>query len=143
MAVSFQMTSRGAIVNSSPKADSLAETMHQIAGHLKNNPTSTVLEKMAERLKSMTKEGNPGDASEKNWRIAVEFECGGCCKKVLNAACLDYHCGNFLLWPEYLEYLVIKTFSCGEVVERECALGIIIPASRVCSIEFGAMQVDP
>ncbi|HHY47656.1 MAG TPA: hypothetical protein GX506_10220 [Firmicutes bacterium] len=75
--------------------------------------------------------------------VAVEFECDGCCKKALNARILTV-VDEFLILVAFDDgCILIKTISGGQLVEKEIAKAIVIPLERVCSIEFGAVQVDP
>jgi hypothetical protein len=75
--------------------------------------------------------------------IAVEFECDGCCKKASNARFLNVIAGFLVLVSFDGACILVKTISGGTVVEKEIVKAIVIPLSRVCSIEIGAMQVDP
>jgi len=74
--------------------------------------------------------------------IAIEFECGDCCKKVLNGQEISI-VGNFIiLKPDNKEELMVKLFSGGALVERQTAEVAVIPINRICSIEFGAVELD-
>jgi len=74
--------------------------------------------------------------------IAIEFECGGCCKKVMNGQEIDV-IGNFvILKPTRNEELLVKLFSAGTLVEQQTAQAIIIPIDHICAIEFGAVELD-
>lgn len=76
--------------------------------------------------------------------IAIEFECGDCCKKVLNGDRLIpiISLGIVVLLPPNGASLLIKLFSGAERVETQMARAIVIPIDRICAIEFGAVQVD-
>ncbi|HHV62418.1 MAG TPA: hypothetical protein GXX51_07250 [Firmicutes bacterium] len=78
-----------------------------------------------------------------NQCIAVEFECDDCCKKALNARILTVIDGFLILVGFNNGCILVKTISGGELVEKEVVRAIIIPLNRVCSVEFGAVQVDP
>jgi len=84
-----------------------------------------------------------GKLLDKKKRIAIEFECGDCCKKVLNGAKIFTFKGLLFLLPSRGECLFLKVISCGKVAEKQILNFIIIPLERVCAIEFGAIQVDP
>lgn len=84
-----------------------------------------------------------GKLVDKKKRIAVEFECGECCKKVLNGAKIVPLKGLLFLLPAKGECLFLKVISCGKIAEKQILNFIIIPLDRVCAIEFGAIQVDP
>lgn len=76
--------------------------------------------------------------------IAIEFECGACCKKVLNGERLFpiISLGIVVLLPRQGEFLDVKLFGEEGIIERQIARAIIIPIDRICSIEFGAQQVN-
>jgi len=74
--------------------------------------------------------------------IAIEFECGGCCKKVLNGEYLDVLGSFVILRPRRNQDLTVKLFSGGVLAEIQTADVIIIPIDRICSIEFGAVELD-
>ncbi|WP_422445649.1 hypothetical protein [Thermoanaerobacterium sp. DL9XJH110] len=76
-------------------------------------------------------------------KIGIEFECGDCCKKVINGSHL-FFLGNFaILLPEPGDCLFLKVISGGKIVDKEIMKKIIIPANRICSIEIDPVQVDP
>lgn len=79
----------------------------------------------------------------KKERIAVEFECGECCKKVINGASINIISGFLFLAPPLGECLFLKLFSAGKLAEKQILKFIIIPFDKVCSIEFGAIEIDP
>jgi len=76
--------------------------------------------------------------------IAIEFECGACCKKVLNGDRLFpiISLGVVVLLPRQGQFLDIKLFGEEGIIERQTARAIIIPIDRICSIEFGAQQIN-
>lgn len=76
--------------------------------------------------------------------IAIEFECGGCCKKVLNGdrIIVIVSLGVVVLLPPRGETLDIKLFGENEIIERQRAEAIVIFIDRICSIEFGAEEID-
>ncbi len=80
--------------------------------------------------------------NQTNRNIAIEFECGHCCKKVLNGEFIDVLGSYVVLRPARNQDLMIKVFSAGVLVERQTADVIIIPVDRICSIEFGAVEID-
>lgn len=75
--------------------------------------------------------------------ITIEFECGDCCKKVLNGKKLFFVGSLAVLLPAPGETLLLKAFSGGCVVDKERMKAIVIGASRICAIEIRAVQVDP
>ncbi|MGI6707078.1 MAG: hypothetical protein ACOX6S_12915 [Clostridia bacterium] len=81
-------------------------------------------------------------SNQVNRNIAIQFECGHCCKKVLYGQYIDVLGSYVVLRPMRNEDLIIKVFSAGELVERQRADVIIIPVDRICSIEFGAVEID-
>ncbi len=76
-------------------------------------------------------------------KIAVQFECGKCCKKVLNVKKAIEFGGFVFLVPPAKECLLIKTFNKGKLVDKQLAKVIIIPKNRICSVEYNAIEVDP
>jgi hypothetical protein len=80
---------------------------------------------------------------DKKKRVAVEFECGECCKKVVNGAKVFAVKNLLFLLPAKGECLFLKVISCGKIVDKQILSFIIIPFDRVCAIEFGTVQVDP
>jgi len=74
--------------------------------------------------------------------IAIEFECGECCKKVLNGETITVTDCFVILQPAMGQMLELKLFSGGELVERQRLRIIIIPIDHICSIEFGAVEVS-
>lgn len=79
-----------------------------------------------------------------NDNIAVQFECGKCCKKVLNGDRLVpvLSLGVVVLLPPSGESLLIKLFGEEGIIERQMARAIVIPIDRICSLEFGAVEID-
>ena len=86
--------------------------------------------------------GNLGTATNRD--IAIEFECGGCCKKVLNGERIIpiISLGVIVLLPPNNETLLVKLFGEEEIIERQMARAIVIFIDRICSIEFGAVEID-
>ena len=76
-------------------------------------------------------------------KIAVQFECGKCCKKVLNVKKAIEFGGFVFFVPPAKECLLIKTFNKGKLVDKQLAKVIIIPKNRICSVEYNAIEVDP
>lgn len=74
--------------------------------------------------------------------IAVEFSCGDCSKKALNAKVKDICAGLLILAPFDAQGIDIKVFCGGALVERESAQAVVIPLERVCAVEVGAREVD-
>lgn len=80
-----------------------------------------------------------GDVFGTNDRnIAIEFECGGCCKRVSNGEDIDVMNCFVVLRPARNERLCLKLVSGGCVVERQRLREIIIPIDKICSIEIGS-----
>jgi hypothetical protein len=73
--------------------------------------------------------------------IAIEFECGDCCKKVLNGESIAVTACFVTLRPAIGEQLEVKLFSEGKLVERQRVQIIVIPIDHICSIEFGVVEV--
>lgn len=82
------------------------------------------------------------NATDRN--IAIEFECGDCCKKVLNGQQIIpiVSLGIVVLLPPNGEYLLVKLFGEEDIIETQIARAIVIPLDRICAVEFGAQQVD-
>lgn len=70
-------------------------------------------------------------------KITIEFECGDCCKKVSNGAFFFFFFNFVVLLPSKDEFLTIKLFNGGNLVEKEKAKVIVIESRRICSFEFG------
>jgi hypothetical protein len=115
----FQMTSGGSVVMSSPD-------------NAKNEPMVAALKAAVDSW-----------VCDKKPRIAIEFECGDCCKKVLNGAKIFFKDYFVILLPAEGEFLLLKLFSCGKLVEKQVLAKIVIPVKRICSVEFGAIEIDP
>lgn len=75
-------------------------------------------------------------------KIGIEFECGDCCKKVINGAKLFFIFNFAILLPEPGDCLFLKVISGGKIADRETMKKIIIPANRICSIEIDPEQED-
>jgi|GEM_PF-939685 len=75
--------------------------------------------------------------------IALEFECGACCKKVLNGRTLIVIPGFVVLLPATGDFLLLKVFCDGCLVEKQRMRAIIVNRDNLKAIEIGAVQVDP
>ena len=75
--------------------------------------------------------------------VAVEFECGHCCKKACNARIAGIG-GGFLSLAAFnpCSPIIIKLFCEGTVVDTEYAQCTLIRLDRVCNIEIGGFPVD-
>ncbi|MFZ5645289.1 MAG: hypothetical protein ACOY46_17085 [Bacillota bacterium] len=80
--------------------------------------------------------------SGKKDRIGIEFECGDCCKKVLNGAKIFFASGQVILLPAHGDFLFMKIFSGGKLVDKQIMKAIIVPIKRLCAIEFQPIQID-
>lgn len=78
----------------------------------------------------------------KTQKVAVEFECGDCCKKASNAKIADVVDGVLVLVASDDTLILVRTFSDGKVVDKQLAKVVIIPLDKVCSVELGVMDVD-
>ncbi|MDN5302531.1 MAG: hypothetical protein PWQ60_2045 [Thermoanaerobacteraceae bacterium] len=76
-------------------------------------------------------------------KIGIEFECGDCCKKVINGAKLFFIFNFAVLLPASGDCLFMKVFSGGQLVDKQIMKKIIIPIGRICAIEIDPTQVDP
>lgn len=76
-------------------------------------------------------------------KIGIEFECGDCCKKVLNGAKLFFIFNFAVLLPEPGDCLFMKVFSGGKLVDKQIMRAIVIPVGRICAIEVQPVQIDP
>jgi hypothetical protein len=77
-------------------------------------------------------------------RIGIEFECGDCCKKVTNGAELEFKCPNLIiLEADEDEFLKLKIFSDGKLVDEQKLKAIIVPKKRICAIEIEPRKEDP
>lgn len=74
-------------------------------------------------------------------RLALEFECGGCCSKVENGALvvigLDTSpSGGFVaLLSAENENLIWQVFSGGKTIVKQTLDRILIPFNRLCALE--------
>ena len=76
-------------------------------------------------------------------RIAIEFECGECCKKVLNISTeIDVFPGLTILIPPRGESLLVKTFSSGELVDLQLVSFMVLNGTHICSREFNVKELD-
>ncbi|KUK12629.1 MAG: hypothetical protein XD51_0439 [Moorella sp. 60_41] len=76
-------------------------------------------------------------------KIGIEFECGDCCKKVINGSELFLVKNFVVLVPARGDCLFMKVFSGGKLVDKQLLRAIIIPASRICAVEINPVQIDP
>ncbi|WP_406678228.1 hypothetical protein [Moorella sp. ACPs] len=76
-------------------------------------------------------------------KIGIEFECGDCCKKVINGSKLFFVFNFAVLLPAPGDCLFMKVFSGGQLVDKQIMRKIIIPVGRICAIEIEPVQVDP
>ncbi|GFN23596.1 MAG: hypothetical protein IMW96_12110 [Thermoanaerobacteraceae bacterium] len=75
-------------------------------------------------------------------KIGIEFECGDCCKKVINGSKLFFIKNFAVLLPARGDCLFLKVFSGGKIVDKQLLRAIIIPASRICAVEINPVQID-
>jgi hypothetical protein len=73
--------------------------------------------------------------------IAVEFECGGCCKKATNGESIAVTEFFVIVRPAVGEHLEVRLFCDGKVADIQRAQIVVIPIDHVASIEFGAIEV--
>ncbi|AKX93887.1 hypothetical protein [Neomoorella thermoacetica] len=98
----------------------------------KKNPA---LEGLESALNEMQNDGEK--------EIGIEFECGDCCKKVINGSKLFFIMNFAVLLPARGDCLFMKVFSGGKLVDKQIMRAIIIPVERICAIEIQPVQVDP
>lgn len=65
-------------------------------------------------------------------RVAVEFECGSCCKKASNAKIADVIDGVLVLKAHEDERIIVR----GGSLDKEFAKIVIIPLEKVSSVEI-------
>lgn len=75
-------------------------------------------------------------------KFAVEFECGVCCKKVLNIKKF-FPFPPVILVPPRNEFLLVKTFNAGKLIKLQCVKLMLINPKLVCDIERNALEIDP
>lgn len=92
-----------------------------------------------EGLESAINELRPDGAH----KIGIEFECGDCCKKVINGSKLFFIFNFAVLLPASGDCLFMKVFSGDKLVDKQIMRAIIIPVSRICAVEIQPVQVDP
>ncbi|MBE3581746.1 MAG: hypothetical protein IMW96_08995 [Thermoanaerobacteraceae bacterium] len=95
-----------------------------------------------EELEAAINEFLDGDKKEDK-KIGIEFECGDCCKKVINGSKLFFIKKFVVLLPARGGCLLLKVFSGGKLVDRQILKAIIIPIDRICAVEINPVQVDP
>ncbi len=70
--------------------------------------------------------------------VAVEFDCGECCKKACNARIAGIGGGFLSLAPfNPCSGIAVKLFGEEGLIDTECAQCVLIRLDRVCSIELG------
>jgi hypothetical protein len=108
------------------------------------DPGLETWEKLIDALLTETEDEVEAIELKKKKKIAIEFECDGCCKKVLNGNRIFFIpiINVIVLIPPLGERLLLKVFSCGHIVDKEKMKAIVIPISRICSVEIGAEQID-
>lgn len=77
--------------------------------------------------------------------MALEIDCGGCCKKVLNVGLIGDipEMGLTDVLPPEGERLFILTFNHGNLVDLQSAEGALVLAQRICSIERNVSELPP
>ncbi|MBE3571534.1 MAG: hypothetical protein IMW95_01070 [Moorella humiferrea] len=75
-------------------------------------------------------------------KFGIEFECGDCCKKVINGSQLFFIKNFAVLLPDRGDSLLLKVFSGSKLVEQQILRAIIIPAGRICAVEINPVQID-
>ena len=73
--------------------------------------------------------------------LAVEVDCGGCCKKILNVNNMLESSVTTLLSPPQGELLYILTFNNGNLVSLESATLVDVLNSRMCSREENVTEI--
>lgn len=103
-----------------------------------------VLEELESAINELQLDGDKNDEDKKeDKKIGIEFECGDCCKKVINGSKLFFIPGFVVLVPAHGDCLFMKVFSGGKLVDKQIMRKIIIPVDRICAIEINPVQVDP
>jgi len=68
--------------------------------------------------------------------VAVEFICGGCCKRLSNAVIVIAFIGLVLIAiPAENECLLVETLCDGKLVDKELSSFAILALDKVCSVE--------
>lgn len=103
-----------------------------------------VLEELESLINELQHDEDKKDEDKKEHKkIGIEFECGDCCKKVINGSKLFFIKNFAVLLPARGDCLFMKIFSGGKLVDKQIMRAIIIPVGRICAIEIGPVQVDP
>ncbi|KXG78014.1 hypothetical protein AN618_06260 [Fervidicola ferrireducens] len=108
-----------------------------------------VLEELESVINELQRDEDKKDEDKKDKdkkehkKIGIEFECGDCCKKVINGSKLFFIPGFAVLLPAHGDCLFMKVFSGGKLVDKQIMRAIIIPVDRICAIEINPVQVDP
>jgi len=76
-------------------------------------------------------------------KIGIEFECGECCKKVLNGSKLFLINKFVVLLPAPGDCLFLKMFGGGKLLDKQIMRAIAIPFNNLCAIEIQPVQIDP
>ena len=112
------------------KKDPVLEELESIINELQHN-------------KDKKEENNKEEDKKEDKKIGIEFECGDCCKKVINGSKLFFIKHFAVLLPAHGDCLFLKVFSGGKLVDKQIMRAIIIPVDRICAIEINPVQVDP
>lgn len=103
-----------------------------------------VLEELESAINELQHDGDKKDDDKKEGKkIGIEFECGDCCKKVINGSKLFFIKKFAILLPAHGDCLFMKVFSGGKLVDKQIMRAIIIAVDRICAIEIEPVQVDP
>ncbi|MCL6560602.1 MAG: hypothetical protein K6U74_17765 [Firmicutes bacterium] len=108
-----------------------------------------VLEELEFAINELQLDGDKKDEDKKDGdkkvdkKIGIEFECGDCCKKVINGSKLFFIKNFAVLLPAHGDCLFMKVFSSGKLVDKQIMRKIIIPIDRICAIEIDPVQIDP
>ncbi|MCL6448760.1 MAG: hypothetical protein K6U04_11515 [Armatimonadetes bacterium] len=102
-----------------------------------------VLEELESAINELQHDGDKKDGDKKeDKKIGIEFECGDCCKKVINGSKLFFIKNFAVLLPAHDDCLFMKVFSGGKLVDEQIMRKILIPVDRICAIEIDPEQVD-
>ena len=74
--------------------------------------------------------------------IAIQFECGECCKKVFYGESIAVIGCFIVLRPAAGRRLKVKLFCGGRVADVQWTQVIIIPIDKISSIEIGAEECN-
>ncbi|MDN5345124.1 MAG: hypothetical protein PWQ18_1238, partial [Clostridia bacterium] len=109
----------------------------------KKDPVLEELESVINELQHDDDKKDEDKKEDKDKKIGIEFECGDCCKKVINGSKLFFIKNFAVLRPAHGDCLFMKVFSGGKLVDKQIMRKIIIPVGRICAIEINPVQVDP